>query len=33
VEDVPMPYHPDLMAAVLPSAGIIAARILEALEA
>jgi 2-oxoisovalerate dehydrogenase E1 component len=33
VEDVPMPYHPDLMAAVLPSAGIIAARIREALEA
>jgi 2-oxoisovalerate dehydrogenase E1 component len=33
VEDVPMPYHPDLMAAVLPSADVIAARIREDLEA
>jgi 2-oxoisovalerate dehydrogenase E1 component len=33
VEDVPMPYHPDLLAAVLPSAGAIAARIGEGLKA
>ena len=33
VDDVPMPYHPDLMAAVLPSAEAIAERIRAALEA
>jgi 2-oxoisovalerate dehydrogenase E1 component len=32
VEDVPMPYHPDLMAVVLPSAGVIANRIRECLN-
>ena len=33
VEDVPMPYHPDLLAAVLPSAETIANRIREGLKA
>jgi pyruvate/2-oxoglutarate/acetoin dehydrogenase E1 component len=33
VEDVPMPYHPDLLNAVLPSAGRIAERIRELLSA
>ena len=33
VEDVPMPYHPDLLAAVLPSAEAIANRIGEGLKA
>jgi 2-oxoisovalerate dehydrogenase E1 component len=33
VEDVPMPYHPDLLAAVLPSAEAIADRIREGLRA
>jgi 2-oxoisovalerate dehydrogenase E1 component len=33
VEDVPMPYHPDLMAAVLPSAEEIAERIRQGLGA
>ena len=33
VEDVPMPYHPDLLAAVLPSADAIAERIRAVLEA
>jgi 2-oxoisovalerate dehydrogenase E1 component len=33
VDDVPMPYHPDLMNAVLPSAESIAARIEELLRA
>lgn len=33
VEDVPMPYHPDLMNAVLPSAEVVAARIEEGLRA
>jgi 2-oxoisovalerate dehydrogenase E1 component len=32
VQDVPMPYHPDLMAAVLPSAEEIASRIRECLK-
>jgi 2-oxoisovalerate dehydrogenase E1 component len=32
VEDVPMPYHPDLLAAVLPSSEAIAARIREGLR-
>lgn len=32
VEDVPMPYHPDLLAAVLPSSDAIAARIREGLK-
>jgi 2-oxoisovalerate dehydrogenase E1 component len=33
VADVPMPYHPDLLTAVLPSAEAIAGRILELLKA
>ena len=33
VEDVPMPYHPDLLAAVLPSSEAIAARIRDGLNA
>ena len=33
VEDVPMPYHPDLLAAVLPDAALIAARIESLLSA
>jgi 2-oxoisovalerate dehydrogenase E1 component len=33
VEDVPLPYHPDLLTAVLPSADDIAARIREGLKA
>lgn len=33
VEDVPMPYHPDLLAAVLPSPEVIAARIRDLLAA
>jgi len=33
VEDVPMPYHPDLLATVLPSAESIATRIRHLLEA
>ena len=33
VEDVPMPYHPDLLATVLPSAETIATRIRHLLEA
>lgn len=33
VEDVPMPYHPDLMAVVLPSAEVIAGRIRDCLNA
>jgi 2-oxoisovalerate dehydrogenase E1 component len=32
VEDVPMPYHPDLLAAVLPSAETIANRISDVLR-
>jgi 2-oxoisovalerate dehydrogenase E1 component len=33
VADIPMPYHPDLMAAVLPSAEVIATRVRECLGA
>jgi 2-oxoisovalerate dehydrogenase E1 component len=33
VDDVPMPYHPDLLSAVLPSPDQIAARIQEGLKA
>ncbi len=33
VDDVPMPYHPDLLAAVLPSSEAIATRIQEGLRA
>jgi 2-oxoisovalerate dehydrogenase E1 component len=33
VQDIPMPYHPDLMAAVLPSAEVIADRLRKCLKA
>jgi 2-oxoisovalerate dehydrogenase E1 component len=33
VQDIPMPYHPDLMAAVLPSSDVIANRVRECLKA
>jgi len=33
VQDIPMPYHPDLMAAVLPSSEVIANRVRDCLKA
>ena len=33
VQDIPMPYHPDLMAAVLPSSKVIANRVRDCLKA
>ena len=33
VQDIPMPYHPDLMATVLPSSEVIANRVRDCLKA